>query len=209
MPDFFLHTRFFQTERRAWVTVVLWMLVILGLAPVNRIVLDFFRAWGLALPAILAVFVLMAGYGWIYLFWRARLRDVRVYLGMTVLVILAHLVSIRDRSIEEYFHLLEFAALAVFLMKALGHRLDGPKAAAVSLLVSAMFGLADENWQSLIPGRGYDLHDVYDDTVGAIVGIGIMRLRQIYAGDGGGPSTSVLTSSRAAPPHQTFPSSAN
>ncbi|MGH8619694.1 MAG: VanZ family protein [Burkholderiales bacterium] len=67
-------------------------------------------------------------------------------------------------------HLVFYGALAVLLTVALG-----PKRWVASLLAVCLIGIADEAYQSLLPGRHADWGDLAADFVAAAAGAWITR----------------------------------
>lgn len=69
--------------------------------------------------------------------------------------------------------MVEYAILAMLLLRAAGRSLEG------ALAVSLLYALSDELHQSFVPGRTARWADVGFDFVGAVLGvITILRLRR-------------------------------
>jgi len=66
-----------------------------------------------------------------------------------------------------------YALLALLVARAaaggLGRRVTRT-VALVAIAVAIAYGISDEFHQSFVPGRDSDIHDVYADAVGAVIG---------------------------------------
>lgn len=74
-------------------------------------------------------------------------------------------------------HGVSYAVLGALLMPALaGGRLKGLRAALIvpAVLIAGVYGVSDEFHQSFIPGRLASVSDIVADTIGAVVGAGIV-----------------------------------
>ncbi len=76
-------------------------------------------------------------------------------------------------------HVLIYAGLSALLVRALaGGRLNrvtfGIIAAAI--LLSTFYGLSDEYHQRFVPGRSFELGDLFADTLGSAVAAGVIGL---------------------------------
>lgn len=70
-------------------------------------------------------------------------------------------------------HSLAYMGLSVSIARALGGGLParlGMGTAAAAVLLTVAYGVSDEFHQSFVPGRSSDVHDVYADAIGAILG---------------------------------------
>lgn len=178
----YIHVALLKSKRRAWGVAVAFVLLILGFAPVNSVVLARLRENALLFPTLVIGLFLCLAYVLGYFVTQIGLKSWKAYLYMLALLAAAFLLTYADRNIEERFHLLEYGVLGILLFKALQFHLKRDVALVVSaLLLTTFIGWIDESWQSLIPRRGYDLRDVFDNAVGAAVGIGFERIRQEYA----------------------------
>jgi VanZ family protein len=76
-------------------------------------------------------------------------------------------------------HTLAYAGLAVLVVRALGGGLParvGWRLAGLSVAITVGYGISDEIHQMFVPGRMADLHDVYADAAGAVLGVGFCWL---------------------------------
>ncbi len=73
---------------------------------------------------------------------------------------------------DKLLHMLEYALFAFLLYRALAH---SPKsylfkyAFGLSILVSSFFGLTGEFQQLFVPGRSFELADIFSNVFGSIV----------------------------------------
>lgn len=83
-----------------------------------------------------------------------------------------------DFVLEKSAHTLEYAILAVLLLRALGGRQNqrGWRIAGAALCIAWLYALTDEFHQSFVPGRAADWIDVVFDWLGAIVGIWLWQI---------------------------------
>lgn len=74
-------------------------------------------------------------------------------------------------------HGVSYAVLGALLMRALaGGALPGMRTGLIlpAVLIAAVYGVSDEFHQSFIPGRMASVSDIVADTIGAVVGAGIV-----------------------------------
>ncbi len=76
---------------------------------------------------------------------------------------------------DKLIHCAEYAVLGFFLFRwiDLEFRLKRSSTALLTLLVGSAFGILDESYQRLIPGRTPDVYDWVLDTIGVVIAIGI------------------------------------
>ncbi len=66
-----------------------------------------------------------------------------------------------------------YSGLAVLVTRAMVKGLPAPVSgvqAVGAIVVTAMYGVTDEWHQRYVPGRSSDVHDVYADAIGAMIG---------------------------------------
>lgn len=82
----------------------------------------------------------------------------------------------KDFIFKKTAHLIEYGVLAVLLHRALlNSNITKQKAIILSVLIAGLYGVTDEFHQSFTPGREPRARDVAIDTIGAILGILIVR----------------------------------
>ena len=80
------------------------------------------------------------------------------------------LVPSEASSFDKAIHFTIYAILAVLLAKQISEVTGRWRAAALTILLTAAFGAADEWHQGFIPGRSTELGDWEADSLGAVVG---------------------------------------
>lgn len=179
----FLHLRLLETRRRAWVVSFLYVLFLLGTAPfILR-----FSAW-LRGHHLLRVFLISLAAGCLiyilaYFVSRLKIRNLKAYLGIGLLLAAAGLLMLRHQTLEERIHLLEYTALALLFFKAVKFSRRGKILFVLPLLLTIFIGWIDELWQGLLPGRVYDILDVLNNAAGGMIGVSIAWIRQTYGGE--------------------------
>lgn len=84
-----------------------------------------------------------------------------------------------DFLLKKTAHLVEYAILSILLYRAfLGSGTDRTKAVIISIAISITYAISDEYHQSFIPGRESRLRDVVIDTIGAIIGVNIWKIKK-------------------------------
>ncbi len=76
-------------------------------------------------------------------------------------------------------HGVSYAVLGALLMRALaGGTLRGMGTGLIlpAVLIAAVYGVSDEFHQSFIPGRMASVSDVVADTIGALIGAGVVAV---------------------------------
>ena len=84
---------------------------------------------------------------------------------------------------DKILHLTTYAVLGLLMIRALaGGRVRGVTAnrAMLALLLTVLYGVADEFHQSFVPGRTPDLMDVVADAVGASIGVAAWCLMSAF-----------------------------
>lgn len=76
-------------------------------------------------------------------------------------------------------HGVSYAVLGALLMRALaGGTVRGMRTGLIlpAVLIAAVYGVSDEFHQSFIPGRMASVSDVVADTIGALIGAGVVAV---------------------------------
>lgn len=76
-----------------------------------------------------------------------------------------------DFVLKKGAHLIEYAALAFLL-----HRAVGDEGGRWALLIGGLYVLSDEFHQSFVPGRNAELSDVAIDIAGVILGLYVAKM---------------------------------
>ncbi len=150
-------------ERRLWLWTLAVVLAIYATLGPARTLVDALRERNLLQVSFVLVVLVVVGA--VAAQWVRRppgWGEVGVALG----VALAYLVAfVRIENPGERTHLVEYGVVAALIHQALlerarqGRRVPGPAALAVA--ATALLGLLDEGIQALLPGRVYDLRDVF------------------------------------------------
>jgi len=106
--------------------------------------------------------------------------------GLTEIVVetVEKVVPEADFDIDKFNHLLRknahffaYLILGVLVMNALRRSgIKGLKVFVFSLGICVLYAVSDEVHQLFVPGRGGQVRDVFIDSAGAIVGIGLCRV---------------------------------
>lgn len=86
-------------------------------------------------------------------------------------------IDLLEHYIRKNAHFFIYLVLAILVMNAL--RKSGfinLKIFAFTLLICVLYATSDEIHQHFVPGRGAQVKDVFIDSIGAIVGIGIYSI---------------------------------
>jgi len=164
--------------RRAWWAVLVWGLVILISVPLARELQGWVKATvgrQAYLVVVLVVLILAVVVGSAAV-WRARGRDAWRRLPWLIIsggVGVAYTWHLRH-SPEEALHFVEYGVLGMLLFRALRHRLADFAVFPAVLLLGTTFGMVDECVQWLVPGRFWDLRDVFVD--GLAIGLAMVGL---------------------------------
>lgn len=86
-------------------------------------------------------------------------------------------VYLLNRKIRKFAHFINYMILGIIITLVLKKKeLGNKKIFLFSLLFCIIIASLDEYYQSFIPGRGARLKDVFIDSFGALVGIGLGRV---------------------------------
>jgi hypothetical protein len=165
-----------------------WVSIIYGAQTLGAIIVTFFFKVG-AQETWLPIALLGSGAtAAAFLGYRDRLKTMTQSMCWFPLALYALFIfSLSHRSFSgaelsfraDYFHLVEFCTLALFLSCFFESVLPRGKPLAFFCCVVAsgvLFGLADEFHQSYIPGRDSNLVDIFWDAMGLSIGCGIYLL---------------------------------
>lgn len=84
-------------------------------------------------------------------------------------------------SIQNLMHIPAYALLGFAWRWCLGGWTSSGRATVLALIIAVSFGVAEESYQSMIPGRYASLTDVLFDATGAVLGVWLFhRLHSMY-----------------------------
>ncbi len=155
------------SPRRAWWAAFAWGVVIIASVPVARALQDLVRvtvgrqAYLVVVMLVLALAVAAAA--WVTV--RSQGRDAwrrLPWLACSGAVCAAYAWRLRHAP-EEALHFVEYGVLGLLLYRALRHHIADRAVFPAAVLLGAAFGLVDEGVQWLVPGRFWDLRDVFVD----------------------------------------------
>lgn len=153
------------SARRAWWAAFAWGLVILCSVPVARTLQDLVsrtvgrQAYLVVVMASLALAVLVGAWAT----WRALgslLWRRLPWLLLSGGICAGYAWHLRHAP-EEALHFIEYGVLGLLLFRALRHRLPDRGVFVAVLLLGTLFGVLDELIQWFVPGRFWDLRDVF------------------------------------------------
>lgn len=83
--------------------------------------------------------------------------------------------QVSDSSLTEFIgvimHILEYATLAYLLFRAIHHdKIITSKSILTIILLTLLYAVTDEIHQFFVPGRTFQLFDLFIDSLGAIIG---------------------------------------
>lgn len=180
MRPLFFHSQLLGTARHAWQFAILFALYILVSAAVALPVARWLLGYHLLGPLLIGGLVLLLFYLFAYFIF-LRIRNPRAYLGIVLLILIAFWLMGQMTFAVERFHLLEYALLALLFHKASRFHFHGVWSFALPFLLTLLVSWADELWQGTLPGRVYDLKDVWLNTLGGLLGLGVAWIRRRYA----------------------------
>jgi VanZ family protein len=157
-------------ERRAWIAVVAWTLLIFATIPLARAIQTFVRGhFGKATFGWVVLAVVLASTG-AAVAWLVRRRHARPAFGRRVAwlaavagVFAAYTVVLWENP-EEALHFVQYGVLGVLLHRALAYRLHDAGIYVVATALGAAAGIVDEAIQWLTPRRLWALRDVWLNT---------------------------------------------
>lgn len=74
-------------------------------------------------------------------------------------------------------HVAEYAGLAALVYRAVANGEKGRRAPSIALAISFAYAILDELHQESVAGRGFEWADVGCDLVGAVMALGLIRIR--------------------------------
>lgn len=143
-------------------------------------VVVFLRKFHSLKPVMVVFFAVPVAYVIAYLVSQARVTRIRPYLYLLAVCLIAMVLTTPERDTPEHIHLLIYSLLAVFAYKAFAFTLSDLASYAIPLVVTVSIGYLDEIWQGMMPGRRFDMRDVSDNAVGALIGMSFIFIRQRY-----------------------------
>lgn len=180
MKRYFFHTYFVNTQKRAWALAILFAIYIFASAPFAPLIVEWLRFHHLLLFLLLGLTGSFFGYLFIYFVCQLKITSPTPYLLILGLLALGLFFIWGPRPLAERIHILEFFLLALLFFKASKFSFKGLSVYVIPLLIAITIGWSDEFWQGLFSNRVYDIHDVCDNAVGALIGIGFAWIRQKY-----------------------------
>lgn len=156
---------------------ILYVVLLFALEPVLPDVATFFRVRGLTFFVLASCFFAPFFYFSAYLLIERGIRTPVPYALMILVTALALAVTWQGRDMQEHVHLFEYAVMAMLFYKALQFRLGGSALILAVLCLTVVLGYLDELWQGMLPGRDYNLRDVGDNAVGAVLGLMFLKIR--------------------------------
>ncbi len=162
-------------ERRLWIAAAVCLASIYTVIFFARPIVDALRGRGVLRFVVLGLFALSA----LVVAWRVwRSRPGWRELGAVLLCgVLYAIVLTRLERHEERIHFLEYGLFAGLVEAALRER-RSRHAGWLAILITAAAGWIDEGIQGLVPGRIYDLRDVFFNTVAGILAVLSVTLRR-------------------------------
>ncbi len=159
-------------ERRLWLCLLAVLMVIystMGLVRELALTLRENNLLGLTSTAVL----LLAGVA-IAVRW-AKTRPGRYEIVTALGVTAVCLMAVARTTIPERTHLFEYGLVAILIYQALTERRRNgrpvPLPAVLAMVATALLGWLDEGFQTLLPGRFYDIDDVLVNAVSGAVAI--------------------------------------
>lgn len=70
---------------------------------------------------------------------------------------------------DKLIHFLVFGLIATSILRALPDKLQSFQRLLIAFILTSLFGMSDEIYQSFTPGRTLDIYDWVADTLGAII----------------------------------------
>lgn len=183
--DIFFHRQLLRTKQRAWGAAGLFAFFILATASFALTVSRWLQSYHLLGISLAGLLLLLLFYLVAY-FVSLRIRNIRAYLDLTILLFVAALLMQAMVSTAEKVHLLEYALLALLFFKACqfhhqgGVEKGGLYGYGIPLLLTMGVNWLDEIWQGVLPERVYDIQDILFNTCGGILGIGVAWIRRRY-----------------------------
>lgn len=167
-----------EREWLSWFWVLAWTGAIFLTIPFVRLATSFVKEnWGSVVftYAIILVFVVLTGAILATLLKRRTLPPGRIVPILVVAAIYIYLTfGLKSGTPEEAVHYIEYGILGCLTFRAFTHRITDPTIYLAATLTGALIGMIDEAIQWLVPGRYFDLRDIWlNVTAVALVQLGI------------------------------------
>ncbi len=173
-----------EPEFLSWLFVVLWVGVIFVTVPFARQM----QVWVAdsmgreVFTYVVIGVVALVGVGSVLLLWRARSMGLSrlIWIGAVAAIYIGYTLALRDNP-EEALHFLQYGFLGWLLFRALSHRVRDGSIYLAAIVLGAAVGILDETWQWIVPGRVWDLRDIWINILG-------VALMQVAIAKGGVPA---------------------
>jgi glycopeptide antibiotics resistance protein len=160
-------------ERRSWLLVSAWMVVLYSTVPVARRIQAFVDdRWGRQVftSGVLAVLIVGLGLALLYAYrHRSLVTGKRAAWLVGIAVVYAYFTMSLQENPEESLHFVEYGILAYLLFRALSHRVRDPSIYLAATLLGAIVGLGEEVLQWATPRRYFDFRDVALNTLSVLL----------------------------------------
>ena len=169
-----------QREKKLWSWSAVLIFGIYCLIFIGQPLSEFLRDRSLlSLFYWIAIFLTLATVIWYG--WNRKIQGVEIGIWLAVITVYL-LLFLRMASPEERSHLIEYGVLAVVIHEALIERkangLEVWRPPVLAFLITIVIGLVDETIQLFVPGRVFDLFDIFFNTLAAFLAlIGVNSLR--------------------------------
>lgn len=162
-----------ERERRLWGWTVIVLVAIFSTVGLARTLAELLGNVGMGVvPFIVGCLLVLATVITQGLKVRPSGAEVAVALGVAAAYLL---VFVRMSIPTERSHLVEYGVVAVFIYEALleranqGRRVHVP--ALIAIVATSLIGTCDELFQKLIPGRHFDLQDIFFNVLAAVMAV--------------------------------------
>lgn len=83
-----------------------------------------------------------------------------------------------NHYLRKFAHFFAYMILGILIMNVLSAiKINGKKRIVLALLICIVYAITDEFHQLFVPGRGAQVKDVIIDTLGALSGIGVEKIK--------------------------------
>ncbi len=154
---------------QSWLFFISWSAFIWRLAPLTRPVLNLLGGFsGVLVYLTIAVTVIAAALGVIYVIRQPRIRSFPSFVAMVLVVGGYAWICLRElKAPQEALHFLEYGFLGLLAFRALSHDLRDKAVYPSAVLLCALVGNVDEFLQWLMPDRLWDIRDWAMDAAAA------------------------------------------
>lgn len=143
--------------------ILTYVLLLFASLPFTPYVVDWLKARNMLLPSVALIFAGAAVTGAYLLVVRLRIRSLRFYALLALLLALLAGIVLTVKTNQEQVHFLEYGLLAVLV------GIDARRP-TVAFLAAAAIGLFDECLQYFLPMRYFDLRDIAFNVTAAAFG---------------------------------------